>query len=271
MEIERNPDADQDRGEDAPRRSLSDEEAAKQARARLEEIHQYLSDRQARREVVARTRTRDGLELDWVPVESQLHGAKLGTPPEEDRPVELDQGKQRAELIQFELEREDAERGPEGTVPLLRRPIDRIRPVVGLNDWLAKGVRANIVTPPDDPREIALPESGSTHKYASTSQSVTCYGTEGNINAWDPFVERPTSSRSVSSRFRAAAGPAVRRSRLATRSTATSTAIGCRICSSSTRPITTPNRVMTRAATTRMWTAGCSTRARFTRRRCRAP
>lgn len=189
MEIERNPDADQERGEDAPRRPLSDEEAAKQAAARLEEIQQYLSDRQARREVVARTKTRGGLELDWVPVESQPHGARLATPPEEDRPVELDQGKQRAELIQFELEREDAERGPEGTVPLVRRPIDRIRPIVGLNDWLAKGLRANIVTPPDDPREIALPGSGSTHKYASTSQSVTCYGTEGNINAWDPFLE----------------------------------------------------------------------------------
>src|SRR4051794_11758338 len=112
MEIERNPNADHERGEDAPRRPLSDEEAALEAAARLEEIHQYLSDRQARREVVARTKTRGGLELDWVPVDSQqLHGAKLATPPEEDRPVELAQGQQRAELIQFELERENADRG----------------------------------------------------------------------------------------------------------------------------------------------------------------
>jgi hypothetical protein len=188
-EVESNPRGDDDPGEDAPRRRLSKEELERRAAERLEEIHQYLSDRQARREVVAQTKTPGGLELDWVPVESQLRGEALAEPPDEDRPLELDQGEQRAELVHFELEDEGAELGPEGTVPLVRRPIERLRPVVGLNDWLAKGLRANIATPPDDPREVALPGSGSTHKYAFTNQSVTCYGTDGNINAWDPFLE----------------------------------------------------------------------------------
>jgi hypothetical protein len=188
-EFERNPDAERKPDEGAPRRPLSEEESARQLATRLEEIHQYLSDRHARRQVIARTTTRSGLELDWIPIESQLDGQRLARPPDDDRPLELYQGEQRAELVRFELEHEGAERGPAGTVPLVRKPIGRIRPLANLNDWLAKGPRAHIVMPPDDPRDIALPGSGSTHKYAFTSQSVTCYGTEGNINAWDPYCE----------------------------------------------------------------------------------
>jgi hypothetical protein len=190
--IERNPvsDSDDDPGESAADRVHSKEESEKEAAERLEEIHQYLSDRYARREVVARTQTKGGLQLDWVPVESQLReGEKLAEPPEEDGPVEIPEGEWRAEPVRFELEVDGAELGPEGTVPMVRKPIERIHPVVGLNDWLAKGIRANRLTPPDDPREVALPEDGGTHKYAFTGQSVACYGTEGNINAWDPYVE----------------------------------------------------------------------------------
>jgi hypothetical protein len=189
--IEQNPltERDEDPGEHAPNRGPSKEESERQAAERLEEIHQYLTDRYARREVIARTKTDGGLELDWVPIASQLREEKLANPPEEDRRLEVPGEKRRAKLVSFELELEGAEHGPQGTIPLVRKPIERIHPVVGLNDWLAKGIRANRRMPPDDPREVAFPGSGSTHKYAFTSQSVTCYGTDGNINAWDPYLE----------------------------------------------------------------------------------
>lgn len=187
-QIERNPDADREKGEGAPKRQPSEEESDRQAAERLEEIHQYLSDRYARRDSVAQTKTRAGLQLDWVPIESQLNGEKLADPPEEDRPLKLEQGDRRAELLQFELEQEGAELGPEGAVPLVRKPIDRIRPTVGLNDWLAKGLRAKRLAPADSAREIEVPGT-DVHKHVSSSQRVTCYGTEGNINAWDPYVE----------------------------------------------------------------------------------
>ncbi len=186
--LERNPDADREKGEGAPNRAPSKEESERQAAERLEEIHQYLSDRYARRELVAQTKTRAGVQLDWIPIESQLHGEKLAEPPEEDRPVHLDQGDRRAELVRFELEQDGAELGPKGTVPLVRKPIDRIRPVVGLNDWLAKGVRAKRLAPAEDAPEIEVPGS-DVHKHVVSSELITCYGTEGNINAWDPYVE----------------------------------------------------------------------------------
>ena len=99
---EQNPDRDpeQDRDDDrGERRALPQRELDRQAAARLEEIRDYLSSRYARREVVSRLRTRGGLELDWVPIESQLRGAKLAQPPEEDRPIEPDKGDRRAGCV----------------------------------------------------------------------------------------------------------------------------------------------------------------------------
>ena len=87
-DYERNPDADRDKGQGA---ALPDEELERQAEQRLEEIRQYLSDRHARRDVVAETRTRAGLTLDWVPIESQLDGGRLAEPPGENLRVALAQ------------------------------------------------------------------------------------------------------------------------------------------------------------------------------------
>jgi hypothetical protein len=187
--VERNPDGDTDKGESKPDRSPTKRESEREAAARLEEIHQYLADRYARRDVVMRTVTKSGQALDWVPIKSQLGRARLAEPPDEDRPYQSPKGERRAKPVVFELEARGAERGPEGTVPLVRKEIDRIRPVTSLNDWLAKGTRAHRVMAPDADRDVALPEDGGSHKYANTSQGVTCYGTEGNISAWDPFVE----------------------------------------------------------------------------------
>ena len=186
--VERNARGDTDRDEDAPHRMLSKQELETEAEDRLEQIHQYLSDRYARREVVARTTTKGGIELDWVPVESQLRDGRLADRPDEDRPVERSEDALPTEPVRFELE-DEPDRGPDGTVPLVRKPIEQIRPVVRLNDWLAKGGRAHRLTPDEDPQEVALPEDAGTHKYAVSAQDITCYGTEGKINAWDPYVE----------------------------------------------------------------------------------
>ena len=56
--FERNPrhdDKDDDKGEGDP---IPEEELERQSAARLEEIHQYLADRYARRDVITSTRTR---------------------------------------------------------------------------------------------------------------------------------------------------------------------------------------------------------------------
>lgn len=187
---ERNPDAAQYEDQDgAPNRARTEEVSAREAAERLEEIQQYLLDRQSRLEVVATTTTPSGVELDWIPVESQLADGRVATPPKQYPRAERARGERVAKQARFELEEEGAERGPAGTVPVVRTPLGAIRPSVRLNDWLAKGPRANLILPPDRPESSESPGAGATHKYAFTGQSVTCYGTEGNINLWQPFVE----------------------------------------------------------------------------------
>lgn len=194
-EIEKNEDK-KDEDEFHPRPERDPEISEKMAAERLEEIHQYVRDRMARRDVIAHTKTGDGQELDWIPIESQSRDGRIASPPSEDRP---DLGAQKKpadgdelrpfEFTRFELQRKDVELGPKGTVPVVVRDITRIRPAGTLQDFLSKHGRAMRILPDDDPREFAYPEDGTVHKYAYSAQYVTCYGGEGYINAWDPYLE----------------------------------------------------------------------------------
>ena len=128
--------ADPGRDENAPNRLPDTEQNKRAAARRLEEVRQYFLDRQARREVVATTRTPGGQVLDWIPIESQLRAGRLADPPDrgglslarlEREPADrYDKVVRPVQLMQFELTRPDIERGPEGTVPVVRRDIDRI-------------------------------------------------------------------------------------------------------------------------------------------------
>jgi len=180
-----NPDQNYDENQEAARGRAVD--ARELADERTEEVQQYLRDLYDRREVVTQTTTPSGQQLDWVPAESQIGGARLAYPPDEDRPPTY-RDDRRAEAVSFELQRTGAERGPEGTVPLVRKPIEEIRPGVALQDWLAKGNRPKVLPPPDAPPSFEVP-GGDQHKYAYSYLNVTCYGTEGNINAWATWVE----------------------------------------------------------------------------------
>jgi len=193
--IEEN-EADQDKNEAQPKPEPDPEILEKEAADRLAEIHQYLRDRVARRDVIAQTKTESGQELDWIPIESQTPDGRIASPPSEDG-IDLSDRDQPAdgreirpyELAEFELQREGAELGPKGTVPVVRRDVSQIRPVGTLQDFLSKHDRALRILPDDDPREFAYPEDSAVHKYAYSAQYVTCYGGEGNINTWDPYVQ----------------------------------------------------------------------------------
>ncbi len=194
-EIEKNEDNLKE-DEAQPRPETDPEILEKEAAERLEEIHQYLRDRSVRRDVIARTETKSGQKLEWIPIESQTADGRIASPPPEDR-VDVGDPNKPADgrelrpykLTEFELHRKDAEIGPKGTVPVVQRDISRIRPTGRLQDFLSKHGRAMRILPDDDPSEFAYPEDGTVHKYAYSAQYVTCYGGEGHINAWDPYLE----------------------------------------------------------------------------------
>lgn len=120
-------------------RHLDYEVSVREQQAWLEEIHQHLRDREARLEVAETTRTPLGQELHWIDLESQVEIGKVAEPPSEDEPlIARHDGKQAGLPLTSELERPGAELGPPGTVPVIKRPLDKIHPRGTLQDFLAK-------------------------------------------------------------------------------------------------------------------------------------
>jgi hypothetical protein len=155
---------------------------------RLEEIHQYLRDEESRLHIVQTTTTPFGQGVHWIPRESQVAGGKIASPPSDDHPLKVHRIDGR-ELhpVTFELAHAGAALGPQGTVPVVQRDLTRIHPIGTLQDFLAKGKRP-LPHPAPNSDTIIPPLAGSPHEYAATRHPGTCYGSQGNINAWDPYT-----------------------------------------------------------------------------------
>jgi len=140
-----------------------------------EELVSYFQARMKKREVVTTTRTPQGQVLDWVPIESQVRSRKIASPPSESVPLIYADGKFRDRLARFELEDPQAKRGPQGTVPKVRKNLGQLRFTKVLKDYLSKHGHPtyHLLVRGD---ELEAPGSGGGHEYAYTSQSVTCYG-----------------------------------------------------------------------------------------------
>ena len=80
------------------------------------EIAQWFEARQSRLKPVRTTQTPSGQTLDWIPIESQVPGGKIATPP----PPYSIAADDKVRPIAFELDDPKVERGPAGTVPACR-------------------------------------------------------------------------------------------------------------------------------------------------------
>src|SRR5438105_5556188 len=150
------------------------------------EITEYFTRRRARLRIVKTTQTPRGQLIDWIPIESQHPQGIVATPP--PRPVPTEGG--RSEGKEFhavpELEHHKCQRGPSGTVPILRKKLDALGYTVPLRQYLAK-YRAPM---PDPGGFGVLPpgEGRGTHWYGKSSQSVICFGGEGEFSCFDPYT-----------------------------------------------------------------------------------
>ena len=162
-------------------------------RAFDQEIRSYFEKRHKRLDIVATTRTRSGQILDWVPIKSQLKGkVKIAEPPP-DRELVLPRGRRVGKLAKFELEHPGAERGPPGTIPILRKDLSQIRIVRSLDDYLSKHGRRSIRhVRLDNGFYLLMPDIAGNHHYTLTSQNITSFGAEGNISAFDPYTGSST-------------------------------------------------------------------------------
>ncbi|MFJ9370472.1 neprosin family prolyl endopeptidase [Nocardia sp. NPDC101769] len=137
---------------------------------------------------VATTTTAGGRLIDWVPIESQVPGGQVATPP----PAPADSGPRRTtapfpgELgaVAFELQDPNAERGPEGTVPILRDLAVHARRVARRGadkkgiDRRGAGQNAGAA----DPNPFG-------YYHATSGQSGTFYGCQSFLAVYDPSVE----------------------------------------------------------------------------------
>jgi hypothetical protein len=150
------------------------------------ELIQYFEHRAARLRVIETTRTPSGQILDWIDIHSQHPKGEIATPPP---PLELNPGHTRGRATKqarFELQ-EGGQRGPEGTVPVLRTDTQKLRFNKTLQEFLSKhGHRT--ATHYIDGHPIEQPEIGGPHDYGATSQRVNCLGGEGFISLFDPYT-----------------------------------------------------------------------------------
>jgi len=182
------PNPKSERGENVrPRgRKVKDATASKRNQ---EEIRDYFKTRLERLEVVKTTRTPSGQTLDWVAIESQVARGKIADPPSDSIRLKPVRGRRAEEPVKFELEQAEAVRGPAGTVPVVRKNLQRVPSWKSLEQYLSKHGRRTYTIETEDGHKIEVPADGSVHDYASTQQSVTAYGTEGALSAFDPYTE----------------------------------------------------------------------------------
>jgi hypothetical protein len=154
-----------------------------------QEFREYFDARRRRLEIKATTRTPAGQILDWVPIESQVRSGKLASPPRKPEPFVFDTRKLKDRVLRFELEDPKVERGPKGTVPIVRKDLARLRYTKPLKDYLSKHGHRSYHMMIGKADEVEMPGSGGGHEYAYSSQSVSCYGGEGYLSAYDPYVQ----------------------------------------------------------------------------------
>lgn len=137
---------------------------------------------------VKTTRTSTGRLLDWVPINSQVpEGGTVASPPPSSQSTAGKESDARAtgpaptsELghVSFEVPKSDSERGPEGTVPILRDlPGHRRRVTARGAD--KKGLRRDGTADPDP----------FGYYHAQSGDDGVFYGCSSFISVYDPYVE----------------------------------------------------------------------------------
>ncbi len=150
---------------------------------------EYFEQRLKRLQIVKTTTSPHGQTLDWVPIESQHPRGEIANPPPTSHlhAHETANAEQKEILAICELERENAEHGPEGTVPILRKNLAALGYTKSLKKYLSKTRGHRIMRLRG--MGLAAPEEDGKHRYANSGQSIICFGGEGQLSCFDPYLE----------------------------------------------------------------------------------
>jgi len=157
------------------------------------ELLNWLAQRQAQLRIVKTTTTPNGQLLDWVPIESQVPSGKIASPP----PRAADglnghDAQKPVGLAPLEMDDPSIERGPAGTVPILRPDVSTLTTTFLPKRGAAKqgGLFVN------KRRREMFPTDPNPANYfhATTEQTATVYGCDGFLSVWDPAINVPNGN-----------------------------------------------------------------------------
>ena len=154
------------------------------------ELTQWLETRQSTLKITKTTITPSGHTLDWIPIESQDPTGKIASaPPMTGMPVRTEDREKAALPVTFELDDPKVERGPAGTVPLLRPEFSALSRTIALKDFLNKsgGLLVNknrSNKKPTDPNPFG-------YFHGTDGQGSKAYGCDFFLNVWDPSINNP--------------------------------------------------------------------------------
>ncbi len=154
------------------------------------EMSAYFERRTERLRIVKTTVTPRGQTIDWIPIEAQHPAGVIASPPplpRHPRAWEKPHGEQPDIIAEPELEAAGVERGPRGTVPILRKNLAALGHTKSLKQYLSKSRGHRIMNLHG--AGFAAPEEGGSHRYANSGQPVICFGGEGQLSCFDPYLE----------------------------------------------------------------------------------
>jgi hypothetical protein len=155
------------------------------------ELAKWLEARQSTLKIAKTTTTPSGQTIDWVPIESQHPDGKGAAPPPDELAL-ADQSQDPQQPVSpatFELDDPKVERGPAGTVPILRPDISRLTRRVSLDEFLTKRGGAIVNKKRRNAQPTDPDPAGYFHN--TDSQDGTFYGWDGILSIWDPKINTP--------------------------------------------------------------------------------
>jgi hypothetical protein len=154
------------------------------------ELYHWLESRQSELKIAKTTKTPSGQILDWVPIESQHPAGRIASPPPvHPMPVHGEDHLRPVKAVSFELDDPAIERGPAGTIPIVRPDLSTLTRTIALKDYAHK--RGGSLVNKDRRNKSATDPNPFGYFHAIDGQSAKVYGCDGFLNVWDPSINNP--------------------------------------------------------------------------------
>src|SRR5580692_6671662 len=151
------------------------------------ELAAWLEARQSALKIVKTTKTPSGQTLDWIPYESQDPVGRAAVPPPvHSMPVRAEDKLRLVTAAGFELDDPSIERGPAGTVPVVRPDFSQLTRTISLKDYGSK--RGGLLVNKNRPNKNPADPDPFGYFHAMSSQSAKIYGCDGFLSVWDPSI-----------------------------------------------------------------------------------